>query len=113
MSKSRKLLNDCFLHDKDRLRHNDVLQMIKQRIGPIMATETVPLADANGRILAEPIVAPRNVPLSDNAAVDGYAYRHADFEDLGGWFEVADRIAAGHARQTPMPKKTAARIFTG
>lgn len=113
MSKSRKLLNDCFLHDKDRLRHDDVLQLIQQRISTMVGTETVPLASANGRILAQSVVAPRNVPLSDNAAVDGYAYRHADYEELGGWFEVADRIAAGHARLTPMPKRTAARIFTG
>jgi len=113
MSKSRKLLNDCFLHDKDRLRHDDVLALIQKSIGTIVASETVPLAAANGRILAEPVVAPRNVPLSDNAAVDGYAFRHADFDDVGGWFEVADRIAAGHARNAPMPKQTAARIFTG
>lgn len=113
MSKSRKLLNDCFLHDKDRLRHDDVLALIQKRLGTIAATQTVPLEAANGRILAKPVVAPRNVPLSDNAAVDGYAFRHADFEDVGGWFEVADRIAAGHARTKPMPKQTAARIFTG
>lgn len=113
MSKSRKLLNDCFLHDKDRLRHDDVLALIQKRIGTIVGSETLALAEANGRILAEPVIAPRNVPLSDNAAVDGYAFRHADFEDVGGWFEVADRIAAGHARTTAMPKQTAARIFTG
>jgi molybdopterin molybdotransferase len=113
MSKSRKLLNDCFLHDKDRLRHEDVLQLIQQRISTIVETELVPLDAAHGRILAQSIVAPRNVPLSDNAAVDGYAYRHADYDELGGWFEVADRIAAGHARLSPMPGRTAARIFTG
>lgn len=113
MSKSGKLLNDCFLHDKDRLRHDDVLTLIRDRISPIVAQETIPLADSVGRILADPVVAPRNVPLSDNAAVDGYAFRHADFEEVGGWFEVADRIAAGHSRVSPMPKQTAARIFTG
>lgn len=95
------------------MRHDDVLDLIKSRISTIATTELVSLEAANGRILAEPVVAPRNVPLTDNAAVDGYAFRHKDFEHVGGWFEVSDRIAAGHARKTPMPKQTAARIFTG
>lgn len=113
MTPPRKLLDDCFLHDKDRLRHDDALAVIKQRISAISGIETLSIDDAVGRILAAPVAAPRNVPLSDNAAVDGYAYRYADFKDVGGWFEVADRIAAGHARNSPMPAKTAARIFTG
>lgn len=113
MSKARKLLDDCFLHDKDRLRHEDALAIIKQRVSAISGIESLPLDTASGRILAEPVTAPRNVPLTDNAAVDGYAFNHADFEELGGWFEVADRIAAGHARTSAMPAQTAARIFTG
>lgn len=113
MTKARKLLNDCFLHDKDRLKHEDALAIIKQRVSAISGIESLAIEHAVGRILAEPVAAPRNVPLTDNAAVDGYAFNYADFEELGGWFEVADRIAAGHARTTPMPAQTAARIFTG
>lgn len=113
MSKERKLLDDCFLHDKDRLKHEDALALIKQRTSVISGIESLPLDETIGRVLAEPIKAPRHVPLTDNAAVDGYAFRHADFEELGGWFEVADRIAAGPARTTPIPAQTAARIFTG
>tara|TARA_R110002124_G_scaffold100107_5_gene246598 strand:+ start:17424 stop:18716 length:1293 start_codon:yes stop_codon:yes gene_type:complete len=113
MKQPRKLLNDCFLHDKDRLRHDDVLTLLRERISTVTGTETVALEAACGRVLAQPITAPRNVPLSDNAAVDGYAFRHADFKEVGGWFEVADRVAAGHIRTTKMPRQTAARIFTG
>nr|WP_306266608.1 gephyrin-like molybdotransferase Glp [Pararhizobium sp. IMCC3301] len=113
MTEPRKLLNDCFLHDKDRLRHDDVLTLLRERISTVAGTETIVLEAACGRILAQPIIAPRNVPLSDNAAVDGYAFCHADFKAVGGWFEVADRVAAGHARKQAMPRQTAARIFTG
>ncbi|MEP0520786.1 MAG: gephyrin-like molybdotransferase Glp [Hyphomicrobiales bacterium] len=113
MSEGRKLLNDCFLHDKDRLKHEDALALIKQRISTISGIESLPLHETVGRVLAEPVKAPRHVPLTDNAAVDGYAFRHADFEELGGWFEVADRIAAGIARAAPLPAQTAVRIFTG
>ncbi|SMO43106.1 molybdopterin molybdotransferase MoeA [Halorubrum cibi] len=41
-------------------------------------TETVPLADADGRVLAEPIDAPAPVPGYDRAAMDGYAVRAED-----------------------------------
>jgi molybdopterin molybdotransferase len=113
MTASRKLLDDCFLHDKDRLRHADVLSLLQDRIAPVAGTETVPLNHLAGRIVSRPIVAPRNVPFTDNAAVDGYAFAAADYADLGGWFSVADRIAAGHPRTSPMLPKTATRIFTG
>lgn len=113
MNAPRKLMDDCFLHDKDRLRHDDVLTLLRERITTVTGTETIALEAACGRILAQPVIAPRNVPLSDNAAVDGYAFRHADFAEVGGWFEVADRVAAGHPRKQAMPGRTAARIFTG
>lgn len=41
-------------------------------------TENVPLTNACGRISAELIVSPVNVPPFDNAALDGYAVRLAD-----------------------------------
>ncbi|MDN3719054.1 hypothetical protein QW131_07085 [Roseibium salinum] len=82
----KTLLDDCFLHDKDRLRHDEALAILKDRLSPVASRETVSLADALERILAEDITAPRNVPLADNSAVDGYAFRHADFETTGGFF---------------------------
>src|SRR5262245_24353395 len=63
-----KLLDDCFLHDKDRLRHGEALAILKSRIRPVVATETVNLADAPGRILAAPAAAVRPVPAHTNAA---------------------------------------------
>ncbi|PCJ91272.1 MAG: molybdopterin molybdenumtransferase MoeA [Hyphomicrobiales bacterium] len=113
MSDARKLLNDCFLHDKDRLRHDEAIAIILDQINAIAGTEIVSLEDASGRYLAKAVKSPRDVPLTDNAAVDGYAYRHEDFEAAGGWFEVVDRIAAGHTRQADVPKNAAVRIFTG
>lgn len=113
MTGSRKLLDDCFLHDKDRLRHHQVLSLLKEKTAAVTDSEEVSLASAVGRVVAEPIKAPRHVPFTDNAAVDGYAFKHADYTELGGWFSVADRIAAGHPRIALMPPKTAARIFTG
>src|SRR5687767_14009951 len=69
-----KLSDDCFVHDMKRLRHGEALAILKQRLVPVAGKETVPLAQAAGRILAEPAVASRPVPALTNAAVDGYSF---------------------------------------
>lgn len=113
MNTARRLLDDCFLHDKDRLRHEDALELLRNRLVPVAGAEDVALGDALNRILADPITAPRNVPLTDNSAVDGYAFSHADYLAHEGLFTIAERIAAGHPSRDGLAKGAAARIFTG
>ena len=108
-----KLTDDCFLHDKDRLRHFEALNILRERMKPIAQVETIPLQQANGRILAKDVTAPRNIPAFDNSAVDGYAFTHADFEPTGGFFPLMARIAAGDTQEIELPGFSAARIFTG
>jgi molybdopterin molybdotransferase len=75
-------------------------------------TETVPLADAVGRVLAEPkVVAAVDVPPFANSAMDGYAVRAAD---LPGRLRLVGEIAAGAATTLPsLEAGTAVRIMTG
>lgn len=112
MNKTRRLLDDCFLHDKERMRHRDVIDMIVERLHPVVASQTVALDASAGRYLAQQITAPRNVPLHDNSAVDGYAFAHADYAK-NNVLLPGPRIAAGDSAQTPLATGTAARIFTG
>jgi molybdopterin molybdotransferase len=109
----RRLLDDCFLTDSERLRHDEALAILRERVGPVVETERVALNDALNRILAETVTSPRNVPAADNAAVDGYAYASADYDAAGGYFPVVARIAAGHPSSAPHMPGTAVRIFTG
>lgn len=109
----RKLLDDCFLHDKDRLRHEDALVLLKERLSPIAKVDELPLENASHRFIAAQITAPRNIPMTDNSAVDGYAFAANDFEETGGFFPIMARIAAGDTTPLELPKNTAARIFTG
>jgi molybdopterin molybdotransferase len=109
-----KLIDDCFAHDGRRLRHGEVLAILKRRVAPVVTAETVPLAEAAGRILAEPALAPRPVPAHTNAAVDGYSFAEADYDAAtGAELEVEGRAAAGHRLASPPAPATAARIFTG
>ena len=78
----------------------------------ITDVETVPLLAANGRVLAQDIVAPIDVPGFDNSAMDGYALNIADFAAPPSDFLISQRIAAGEVG-TSLAAGEAARIFTG
>lgn len=77
---------------------------------PIRETENLPLAEAEGRVLATDLVASLDLPPWPNSAMDGYALRLADWQ--GQPLPVSQRIFAGHAPQ-PLQPGTCARIFTG
>lgn len=77
---------------------------------PAGQVETLPLAAADGRVLAEDLVAGLDLPPWDNSAMDGYALRMADWTDEP--LAVSQRIFAGNA-PAPLQPGTCARIFTG
>ncbi|MEM7216277.1 MAG: gephyrin-like molybdotransferase Glp [Pseudomonadota bacterium] len=109
----KDLADDCFVHDKDRMKHSEAIDILRQRMTPIVGTEKLSLTQASGRVLASKIVAPRNIPAFDNTAVDGYAFAHSDHEPTGGFFPLTTRIAAGQVQDVELPGFSAARIFTG
>ncbi|MGI9372193.1 MAG: molybdopterin molybdotransferase MoeA, partial [Hyphomicrobiales bacterium] len=114
MSTTRQLLDDCFLHDKDRLRHHEALALLEERLSPIAAREEIVLNDAVGRVLAKPVLAPRPVPAHTNSAVDGYALLASSVNpNTENTLPVTARIAAGHGAQQALAPGHAARIFTG
>lgn len=113
MNPRPKLLDDCFLTDKERMRHDEALALIRERLKPVVGIEEVPLEQASGRIAASPVAAPRPVPGHDNAAVDGYAFAHGDYLARGGRLPVSVRVAAGHPAAFALPQGSAARVFTG
>jgi molybdopterin molybdotransferase len=114
MSQTHKLLDDCFAHDKQRLRHDEALRILKQRVTVVADVESVSLGGAAGRILAVPATAPLPVPAHTNAAVDGFSFRWADYDaGAGSELPVAGRAAAGHRLAGAPAPGAAARIFTG
>jgi molybdopterin molybdotransferase len=73
--------------------------------------EHVALADAAGRVLADPrIVAAVDVPPFPNSSMDGFALRAAD---APGVLRVAGEIAAGAGSLQSVEGGTAVRIMTG
>jgi molybdopterin molybdotransferase len=109
-----QLSNDCFAFGGELMSVDDATALIASRLSPTAAAETVPLIEADGRVLAEDIAAPLDLPPFDNSAVDGYAVRFADLAAGGETvLAVVGRIAAGAALERPVPEGGAVRIFTG
>ncbi len=77
-----------------------------------LETETVPLAEAAGRVLAEPVTAKRDQPPFDASAMDGYAVNATEVE-LHAMFKVVGEAAAGHGFSGKLGAGQAVRIFTG
>ena len=109
-----QLSDDCFAHGGPLMRVAAALELLAERTQAVTAPETRPLAACLDRVLAEPLVAPFDVPPHDNSAVDGYA---VFFEDLNAESEtrlpIGARVAAGHALDRPGKRGEAIRIFTG
>jgi len=93
---------------------DEAVQLLFGRIPAITETETVSLFEAEGRVLAEALAAPIDLPIFDNSAVDGYAVRFADLAAQGETvLPVEGRVAAGHCLDAKALQGRAVRIFTG
>ena len=53
-------------------------QFIKQFLSPVVETETLPVMQSLGRVLAADIISPSNVPNHNNSAMDGFAFKFSD-----------------------------------
>ena len=96
---------------KRRTRVADARATLLDAVDPHDRTETVPVGDADGRVVAEPVDAPAPVPGYDRAAMDGYAVRASDT------FGAGDRspavLAATETEAEAVAPGEAARVHTG
>jgi len=90
----------------------EALTRIRTGFAPLPA-ETVSLADALGRVLAEDVAARATQPPVDVSAMDGYAVRAADLGSLPARLQVVGEAPAGGAHEAPIGSGEAVRIFTG
>ncbi|MFY0614030.1 MAG: molybdopterin molybdotransferase MoeA [Hyphomicrobiaceae bacterium] len=77
------------------------------------AITSIPLWDADDRILAEPLAATRTQPPFDVSAMDGFAVRAGDVADLPATLKLIGEAAAGHGFDGSVQPGEAVRIFTG
>jgi molybdopterin molybdotransferase len=112
-----QLSQDCFASGDKILTIDDAVAAITARFSAVDGVEAVGLADADGRVLAEDLVATLQLPPFTNSAVDGYAVRGEDLPDASGparLFRIAGRVQAGSTPGGPrVAPGEAVRIFTG
>lgn len=70
-------------HDPKSLSLEEALVRLQRAIGPVEGCEQMALRHALGRIAAEDITSPMDVPTHANSAMDGYAVRAADLPQSG------------------------------
>jgi molybdopterin molybdotransferase len=65
-------------YDPNSMPVDKARDFISRVLSPITDVERVPIRSALGRVIAEDVLSPIDVPGHDNSAMDGWAYRHAD-----------------------------------
>ena len=89
-------------------------EYIKAFLSPVKETEKISLMSSLGRILAENIIAPHNVPNHDNSAMDGYAFCAKDLAAEGSTrLKVTGSVFAGNALVGEVQSGACIKIMTG
>lgn len=65
-------------YDPNAMSVSQAKSYIRQYLQAVSNTETLPIHDSLGGVIASAVVSPHNVPNHHNSAMDGYAFKHAD-----------------------------------
>lgn len=102
------------------LAFEEAERILTKSLAPVKESAPLSLRLAGGRILAEDMISPHDLPPFDNAAVDGFALRHYDMEcDMKNGMDdyVLHENGAPHCAGDQPPiiaqEKIALRIMTG
>ena len=98
--------------DAGAMSVQDALNTMLAQITPVSECVTVSLANSQGHILAEDVLSPLNMPPFDNSAMDGYAFRFAEWVE-GQALAIAGTALAGQPFTGDIPAGACLRIMTG
>jgi molybdopterin molybdotransferase len=90
----------------------EAIRIVLERTRPLPA-ETVALAEAHGRVLAEDVAADTDLPPFDRAQMDGYAVRSEDLRATPARLRVVGEAVAGRGWRGALNEREAVRIMTG
>lgn len=101
-------------YDPDSMPVVSAKKFIRNYLEPVSAKECLPLRQSLGRVLAEDILSPCNVPNHDNSAMDGYAFNADDLQASGETcLNIIGTAFAGKAFDGRVGKGECVRIMTG
>jgi molybdopterin molybdotransferase len=89
-------------------------ELIGRFLSPVTLAERMHIRAALGRVLAQDVISPLDVPAHDNSAMDGYAVRFVDLShDRAATLNVAGTAFAGVPFKGAMKAGECVRIMTG
>lgn len=101
-------------YDPDSMPVDKARRFIRAYLTPVSTHERIHLRASLGRILAEDILSPCNVPNHDNSAMDGYAINSVDIPTEGAaTLRIAGTAYAGNAFDGAVTPGKCVRIMTG
>lgn len=108
------MIDACSRESRPLLFIEDALDRIKAAVRTVSGTEKTALKNALGRVLAEPVYSPINIPHDRNAAMDGYAFASRDRVDGQAFtLSLAGTSWAGRPFHGQLQAGQCVRIFTG
>jgi molybdopterin molybdotransferase len=101
-------------YDPDSLTVDRARAILLDMLEPVGGSERVFVRQALGRVLAEDVISPVDVPAHDNSAMDGWAVRSADLAADGETrLKNIGTAFAGRAFEGTVGQGAAVRIMTG
>jgi len=100
-------------YDPNSMPVDQARQLIARFLSPVIGVERIAVRAALGRVLAEDVVSPVDVPAHDNSAMDGYAVRHADLGADEVTLKIVGTAFAGQPYGGPIGPGECLRIMTG
>ena len=91
----------------------ECISKIKAELNPVEETQTVPLEKLTGRVSADMVCAPMDLPPFPKSAMDGFAVRAEDTESVPVKLKVLGTIFAGDDKEFIYEPQSAVRIMTG
>jgi molybdopterin molybdotransferase len=112
--KSLRELSSADDYDPNAMPVEKARSHIRAFLEPVTAVERLSVRVALGRVLAEEVISPVNVPQHDNSAMDGYAVRFDDLKKDGeATLKVIGTAFAGKPFDGSVGPGQAVRIMTG
>jgi molybdopterin molybdotransferase len=112
--KTLKALSSADDYDPNSMPVDKAREHIGAFLAPVSATERLHIRAALGRVLAEDVISPVDVPGYDNSAMDGFAVRFDDLrQDAETRLRLAGTALAGKPFAGELGPGEALRIMTG
>ncbi len=101
-------------YDPQAMSADHVQAFLSKLVTPVQDALELPLFESLGRVLAEDVISPFDVPPHDNSAMDGYAFCGSQLtENAGLELEVIGTAFAGKAWQGSVGPGQCVKIMTG